>query len=97
MKLFQECRSNVKTDYDILCFVRGRPSIELSNGLRWRFREDESQDSARAMLATTAIDGTRLRDTIFTLTDAPAPAIQLDRKGLAMTSPTHDRLSRFTG
>ncbi len=87
VKLFQDCRSNVRADYDILCFVRGTPSIELTNGLRWRFREDVSRDSARAMLATTAMDGTRLRDTIFTLTDAPAPATPLDRKGLAMTSP----------
>ena len=87
-KLFQDCRSNVKGDYDFLCFVRGRPSLELSNGLRWRFREDEARDSARAILATTAIEGTRLRDTIFTRTDAPAPSIQLDRKGLAMTSPS---------
>src|SRR5580704_16811095 len=87
-KLFQQCRSNVKAGYDILCFVRGRPSIDLSSGLRWRFREDASQDTARAVLAVTAIDGTQLRDTIFTLTDKPSPANSLDRKGLAMTSPT---------
>ncbi|HEY1476193.1 MAG TPA: hypothetical protein VGF37_00790 [Chthoniobacterales bacterium] len=88
VNLFQECRANVKEGYDILCFVRGRPSIDLSRGLRWRFREDESQDTPRAMLATTAIDGTQLRDTVFTLTDKPAPVAPLDRKGLAMTSPT---------
>jgi hypothetical protein len=87
-KLFQECRSNVKAGYDILCFVRGRPSIDLSSGLRWHFREDASQDTARAVVAATTIDGTQLRDTIFTLTDTPAPANPLDRKGLAMTSPT---------
>ena len=88
VKVFQECQSNVKAGYDILCFVRGRPSIDLSSGLRWRFREDASQDTARAVLAATAIDGTQLRDTIFTLTDKPSPANPLDRKGLAMTSPT---------
>jgi hypothetical protein len=88
VNLFQECRANVKEGYDILCFVRGRPSIDLSRGLRWRFREDESQDTQRAMLAATAIDGTQLRDTIFTLTDKPASVAPLDRKGLAMTSPT---------
>jgi len=88
VKLFQECRSNARDGYDILCFVRGRPSIDLSSGLRWRFREGASQETARAMLAATAIDGTQLRDTIFTLTDTPAPASPLDRKGLAMTSPT---------
>jgi len=88
VQLFQECRSNVKADYDILCFVRGRPSIDLSSGLRWRFREDASQDAARAVVAATAIDGTQLRDTIFTLTDSPASANPLDRKGLEMTSST---------
>jgi hypothetical protein len=88
VNLFQECRANVKEGYDILCFVRGRPSIDLSRGVRWRFRDDESQATARAMLAATAIDGTQLRDTIFTLTDKPAPVTPLDRKGLAMTSPT---------
>ncbi len=88
VKLFQECRSNVRSGYDILCFVRGRPSIDLINGLRWRFRENESQDTARAVLAATTIDGTRLRDTIFTLTDTPAPASPIDRKGLAITSST---------
>jgi hypothetical protein len=87
-KLFQECRSNVKAGYDILCFVRGRPSIDLSSGLRWRFREDAPQDAARAVVAATTIDGAQLRDTIFTLTDSPASANPLDRKGLAMTSPT---------
>jgi hypothetical protein len=88
VKVFQECQSNVKAGYDILCFVRGRPSIDLSSGLRWRFREDAPQDTAHAVLAVTAIDGTQLRDTIFTLTDKPSPANSLDRKGLAMTSPT---------
>jgi hypothetical protein len=88
VKVFQECRSNVRAGYDILCFVRGRLSIDLSNGLRWRFREDESQDAARAVIAATAIDGTRLRDTIFTLSDTPASATPLDRKGSALTSPT---------
>ena len=88
VKLFQECQSNVKAGYDYLCFVRGRPSIDLSSGLRWRFREDASEGTARAVVAATAIDGTQLRDTIFTLTDTPTPANPLDRKGLAMTSST---------
>jgi hypothetical protein len=87
VKLFQECRANVRAGYDILCFVRGRLSIDLSNGLRWRLREDESQDTVRAVLAATAIDGTRLRDTVFALSDAPASASPLDRKGLSLTSP----------
>ena len=88
VKLFQECLSNVKAGYDILCFAHGRPSIDLSSGLRWRFREDASQDTAPAVVAATTIDGTQLRDTIFTLTDTLAPSNLLDRKGLAMTSPT---------
>jgi hypothetical protein len=88
VQLFRDCRSNVKDDYDILCFVRGRPSIDLSKGFRWRFRDDAFQDTPRAVMAATAIDGTQLRDTIFTLTDAPAPDNPLDRKGLQMTSST---------
>jgi hypothetical protein len=88
VKLFQECRLNVKGDYDVLSFVRGRPAIDLSNGLRVRFRADESQDTPRAVLAATAIDGTRLRDTIFTRTETPASGSPFDRKGLAITSPT---------
>jgi hypothetical protein len=59
-----------------------------SSGLHWRFSVDESHDATRAVLAATTIDGTRLRDTIFTSTDRPAPASPLERKGMAMTSPT---------
>jgi hypothetical protein len=88
VKVFQECRSNIRVGYDILCFVRGGPSIDLASGLRWRFREEKPEQAARAVLAATTIDGTQLRDTIFALTDVPAPTSPLDRQGLAMTGPT---------
>ncbi|MBV8350978.1 MAG: hypothetical protein JOZ21_01725 [Verrucomicrobia bacterium] len=88
VKVFQECQSNIPAGYDILCFVRGGPSIDLSSGLSWRFQEEKPGEAARAVLAATAIDGAQLRDTIFALTDAPAPSSPLDRQGLAMTGPT---------
>jgi hypothetical protein len=89
LKLFQECRSKIPADYDILCFVRGGPSIDLASVLRWRFHEEKPGEAARAVLAATAIDGTQLRDTIFALTDTPAaPTSPLDWPGLAMTGPT---------
>lgn len=87
-KLFQDCRSNVPAGYDLLTFVQGGPSLDSSSGLHWRFREQETERSARAVLAATTIDGARLRDTVFTLTGAPLSASPLEQKGLAMTSPT---------
>jgi hypothetical protein len=87
-KLFQECRSNVPTGHDLLTFVKGGPSLDSSTGLHWQFREQENERSARAVLATTAIEGTRLRDTVFTLTGASPSASPFEQKGLAMTSPT---------
>lgn len=88
VKVFQECQSNIRAGYDVLCFVRGGPSIDLSSGLSWRFQEEKPGEAPRAVLAATAIDGAQLRDTIFALTDAPAPTSPLDQQGLAMTGPT---------
>jgi hypothetical protein len=87
LKLFQECRANVPIGYDLLSFVQGGPSLDPSDGLHWRFRGQETPGSDRAVLAVTTIVGARLRDTVFTLTGAPANASPLDRKGMAMTSP----------
>ena len=86
LKLFKECISNVPTGYDLLAFVQGGPSVNSSSGLHWRFGEQETQGSVRAVLATTTIDGARLRDTVYTLTDEPSNATPLEQRGLAMTS-----------
>lgn len=88
LKLFKECRASVPTDYDLLSFVQGGPSIDPSAGLNWRFRGPETQGDTRAVLAATTIVGARLRDTVFTLTGPAANARPLYRRGLAMTSPS---------
>jgi hypothetical protein len=87
-KLFQECSSNVQSHYDLLTFIKGGPCLDSSSGLHWRFREQEDEKGARAVLATTTIDGARLRDTVFTLRGAPPSASPLEQKGFVMTSPT---------
>ncbi len=88
VKLFQECRAHLPTSFDLLSFVKGRPSLDPSAGLHWRFRDQEPEGSNRAVIATTTIVGARLRDTVFTLNDTPTEDSSLDRKGLAMTSPS---------
>ena len=88
LRLFQECRANVPTGYDLLTFVQGEPTLDASAGLHWRFREQETQGNPRAVLAATTIVGARLRDTVFTLTGTPSNATPLSPKGLAMTSPS---------
>lgn len=88
VKLFQECRANIPIGYDVLSFVQGGPSLDPSAGLHWRFRKEETEGYDRAVLAATTIVGAQLRDTVFTLTGPLAKASPLDRKGLAMTSPS---------
>jgi len=65
-RVFQECRSNVRAAYDLLIFARGGASLDLASGTAWEFGHDESPDAAQAMMATTTIEGARLRDAIFT-------------------------------
>jgi hypothetical protein len=88
LKLFQECRANVPTEYDLLSFVRGGPSLDPHVGLHWSFGKEKAQESDRAVIVATTIVGARLRDTVFTLTGTTVNGNPLDRRGLAMTSPS---------
>lgn len=88
MKLFQECRANVPTEYDLLSFVRGGPSLDSSAGLHWRFRAQDTRGNDRAMLVATTIVGAQLRDTVFTSASTASNVSTLDRHGLAITSPS---------
>jgi hypothetical protein len=88
LKLFQECRANVPTENDLLSFVRGGPSIDASAGLHWSFGEEGTLGNDQAVIVGTTIVGARLRDTVFTLTGGTAKVSPLDRRGLAMTSPS---------
>ena len=88
MKLFQECRANVPTEYDLLSFVRGGPSLDSSAGLHWRFRAQDTRGNDRAMLVATTIVGAQLRDTVFTSASTTSNVSTLDRHGLAITSPS---------
>jgi hypothetical protein len=88
VKLFQECRANVPTENDLLSFVRGGPSIDATAGLHWSFGEQGTQGNDRAIIVATTIVGARLRDTVFTLTGTTTKVSPLDRRGLAMTSPS---------
>jgi hypothetical protein len=88
LKLFQECRANVPTENDLLSFVRGGPAIDTYAGLHWTFGNEGSQGNDRAVIVATTIVGPRLRDTVFTLTGTTTKVSTLDRRGLAMTSPS---------
>ncbi len=88
LKLFQECRENVPAENDLLSFVRGGPSIDASAGLHWSFGEEGTPGNDRAVIVGTTIVGARLRDTVFTLNGATAKVSPLDRRGLAMSSPS---------
>src|ERR1700733_8749392 len=88
LKLFQECRANVPTENDLLSFVRGGPAIDASAGLHWTFGKEGTQGNDRAVIVATTIVGPRLRDTVFTLTGTTTKVSPLDRRGLAMTSPS---------
>jgi hypothetical protein len=87
-KVFQECHANVPTGYDLLSFVKGGPSLDSAAGLHWSFRDQETQGNVRAVMAATTIVGARVRDTVFSLTGPSSEANPLERKGLAMTSPS---------
>ena len=86
-KLFQECRSNIRPAYDILLFARGSPSLNVASGVAWEFAQEQTADGPQAVMASTTIEGARLRDTIFTCTSAKENYGPLSRQGLAMTSP----------
>jgi hypothetical protein len=85
-KLFQECRSNVRSAYDMLLFARGSPSLNVASGVAWEFDHAQTPGSPQAVMASTTIEGARLRDTIFTWTSAKENHGPLSRQGLAMTS-----------
>src|SRR5262249_46461085 len=85
-KLFQECRSNIRAPYDLLLFARGRPCLSLGSGAAWKFDCDQPPGSTQAVMASTTIEGARLRDTIFTATGTNESYEPLNRQGLAMTS-----------
>jgi hypothetical protein len=87
-KLFQECRANVPIGYDLLSFVQGRPFLDPSAEFHWHFHEQITSGNAPAVIAATTIVGARLRDTVFTLTGTRGNAEPVERKGLAMTSPS---------
>jgi hypothetical protein len=88
LKLFQECRANVPTENDLLSCVRGGPTIDASAGLHWSYGEEGTQGNDQAVIVGTTIVGARLRDTVFTLTGGTSKVSPLDRRGLAMTSPS---------
>jgi hypothetical protein len=84
-QLFQECRSNIRTAYDVLVFARGGPSFDLATGVAWNF-DRETSGNAQAVMASTTIEGARLRDTIFTWTGTNESNTPLTRQGLSATS-----------
>jgi hypothetical protein len=84
--LYRRCRASVPSDYDALTFVQGEPSYDLLTGFHWRYPGSETAGEIKAVLAVTAIEGARLRDTVFTLAAPPATRKPLDRQGLSMTS-----------
>jgi len=86
-KLFQECRSSIRPAYDMLLFARGSPSLNVASGVAWEFDHEQTPGSPQAVMASTTIEGARLRDTIFTRTSAKENYGPLSRQGLAMTSP----------
>jgi hypothetical protein len=86
-RLFQECRSKVLANYDLLSFVRGGPIFDISNGLSWALPKDEREGDIKAILSTTTIDGPRLRDSVFTRQDIPSAPGPFEQHDLNMSSP----------
>jgi hypothetical protein len=85
-KLFQECRSNMRTAYDLLLFARGGPSLNPANGIGWEYDRDRTAGGAQAIIASTTIEGSRLRDRIFTWTGVNEGSEPLKSEGLGVTS-----------
>jgi hypothetical protein len=85
-KLFQECRSRLATDYDLLFFARGGLSLNPTSGIGWESDREETGVGVRAIIASTSIEGPRFRDRIFTWTGVNERSRSLDREGLAITS-----------
>jgi hypothetical protein len=86
--LYRRCRASVPSDYDALTFVQGEPSYDLLTGFHWRYPGSGTAGENNAVLAVTAIEGARLRDTVFTFAAPAATRKPLDRQGLSMTSPS---------
>ena len=86
-RLFQECRSKVLANYDLLSFVRGGPIFDISNGLSWVLPKDEREGDIKAILSTTTIDGPRLHDSVFTRQDIPSTSGPFEQHDLDMSSP----------
>src|ERR1700736_2060124 len=85
-QLFQECRSTIRAAYDVLLFARGGPSLDLATGVAWNFDRVRTPGNAQAVMASTTIEGPRLRDTIFTWTGTNESNGPLTRQGLSATS-----------
>jgi hypothetical protein len=82
-KLFQVCHSNLRPGYDLLLFARGAPSLNPADGLGWEYG---TEGDSQALIASTTIEGSRLRDTVFTWTGNSEHTEGLSREGFAATS-----------
>jgi hypothetical protein len=85
--VFARCQKKVSADYDFLSFVRGGPTLDLFRGRAWVFPKDERNGDIQAILSTTAIDGAKFRDVIFTERQIPSAPEPLEERGLDMSSP----------
>jgi hypothetical protein len=85
-KLFQVCHSNLRPGYDLLLFARGSPSLNPADGLGWEYGADQTAGDSQALIASTTIEGSRLRDTVFTWTGNSENTGALSREGFAATS-----------
>jgi hypothetical protein len=85
--VFIQCQKKVTADYDFLSFVRGNPTFDMFRGRPWSLPKDERNGEIQAILSTTAIDGAKLRDMIFTERQVPSATEPLEERGLDMSSP----------
>src|ERR1700730_10298080 len=86
-KLFQECMANVPAQRDLLCFLQNGPSFDLRQRFPGQLLQLRGIGEIRAILATSVLEGARIRDTVFTYTENNESSVPFERRALAITTP----------
>jgi hypothetical protein len=81
--LFEQCAARLPSTYDFLTFFRGEALS--ADALPWKIPRDI--DNVRAVIAATTIDGSQLRDTVFTCEKNPGARPPLDSRSLSAAGP----------
>ena len=86
-KSFQQCLANVRAARDLLCFLQNGPSFDLTQKVPGQLLQLGGSGEIRAVLATSVLEGERIRDTVFTYTENNEKSVPFVRRALSITSP----------